>query len=166
MAYNNAGNNEGDGKVELWSRQNDVLKQLTDAEKLISIGQQLQNPVHDTDFGSKRNTISVTYMLQGCEGVLLVISPNIKDREKKEDGEEKKQGKESDTYLLYRAALNEAQKLINQSNTLGMNTVIGNKKLTKAYSILKEMALCLKNETHILGYDFKPKDNPDLAWQE
>lgn len=188
MAYNKDYSVEAKGEVELWSRQNDVLQQLTAAEKLITMGELLQNPEYDMQYGSRRNLISVTYILQGCEGILLIISPNLKDKEttsaaedyeneepapdgsgrSKPKGKKKRagKGKDSETYEIYTEALNQVRVLINQSQAYSNNKILSNSKLTKAYKILKELTYCFKEETNKLGYDFKPKEQPGEAWMQ
>lgn len=165
MAFNNNTNNEEGKGVELWSRQQDVLKQITIAEDLISKGERLQNPIYDAEFGAQRNLISLTMMLQGCDELLVVISPNLKDRKKDEDGE-RKTGTDSDIYAVLRQAMNTSQVLINQAQSIGPSTPIGRKRLEKAYGILKETRLALKEETNRLGYDFRPKEDPTEAWKQ
>lgn len=167
--YNNTGEGGGNGNVELWTRQNAVLDQITAAEKMISDGERLQNPMYDGEFGSKRNEISITMILQGCEGVLLVISPNLKDRDEGDDlvkRMKRKTGKDSNTYKTYALACNQARQYINQSKHFKPGSPINNNKLTRAYTILKELSYCLKNETNMLGYDFKPKESPYEAWEQ
>lgn len=160
---------EGGGNVELWTRQNAVLEQITAAEKIISDGERLQNPMFDSEFGSRRNEISVTTILQGCEGVLLVISPNLKDRSEDDDlaaRMKRKTGKDSNVYKTYINAINTSRMLINQSRHFKPNSPLSTSKLTKAYAILKELQYCLKDETNKLGYDFKPKESPYEAWEQ
>jgi len=166
---NNSEGGSNNTNVELWTRQNAVLDQITAAEKMISDGERLQNPMYDAEFGTKRNEISVTMILQGCEGVLLVISPNLKDRNDDDDlaaRMKRKTGKDSNTYKTYLNAVNTSRALINQSKFFKPGSPINNSKLTRAYAILKELSYCLKDETNKLGYDFKPKESPYEAWEQ
>ena len=129
-------NQEEDPKNELWQRQIDVLKSLTEAEKQLYLAMGLQNPLHDLQYGKKRNLVSVSSMLNATETMLFIVSPLLKG--------EKGDGMDSEKYELYETILTSAQQLINQSMTIGINTPIGENKLAKAYVKIRSCAALLK----------------------
>jgi hypothetical protein len=154
----------------IWSRQQDVLQQISEYEKMILEGEKIQNPYYDVIYGSKRNSISLSLIIQGCEGILRIISPSIKDpKPPKPRGSRDEikvlKGQESNTYKKYRTQLSEAQKYINQGIAFNKNPVISNSRYQRAYAILKEITYQLRRETHELGYDFQKEDSPLNAWQ-
>jgi hypothetical protein len=158
----------------LWQRQKDVLSALTEAERKISAGEDFQNPLYDATLGLKRNYISVSTILRGCEEVLKIITPNFKEKrtEKVTDaktGKEKEKttnttGIDTKKYQLYTGALASAQNDINTAKALGLGSPVSNYFLQKAYGTLKQIQYCLRQDVNDLGYDFKATDNVYDAW--
>lgn len=159
VAYNNNQSEEqAEARNELWQRQKAVLESLTTAEQLVYQGMDLQNPAYDKEFGNKRNLISVTTILRGAERILYIISPQLKDP--------KGHGINSESYTLYKKGLDQVQNTINQALALGINTPIGMKKLSDAYTKVTEIVSLLRQEVGDMGFDFKSKPKLEDEWAE
>ena len=162
MSYYNkeqtGNNNESESRNEIWQRQKAVLEALTEAEKVIYKGMELQSPIYDQEYGSKRNLISVTTMLRGAERMLFILSPQLKD--------EKGEGINSETYRLYCIILEQIQSLINQAIFLGIKKPLGEKKLGEAYEKIIKLISLLRQETADLGFDFRKKPAIEDEWAE
>lgn len=160
MSYNTNNNPapETENRNELWQRQKAVLEALTEAEKLVYKGMELQSPLYDMEFGKKRNLISVTTMLRGAERMLFILAPQLKDDEGN--------GVDSATYKLFITGLNKTQTLINQGLQEGIDTPLGQKKLGEAYILISGVLAFLRQETADLGFDFRKKPALEDEWAE
>jgi hypothetical protein len=164
MAFNNNNNPNGIGedqnenRNELWQRQKSVLESLTEAEKIVYRGMELQSPLYDAEFGIRRNLVSVSTMLIGAERMLFILAPQLKDK----TGE----GINSETYGLYKQGLEQTQALINKAIIMGINKPLGEAKLNQAYAQITELLSLLRQETADLGFDFRKKPAREDEWAE
>jgi hypothetical protein len=159
--YNNQTNNQTtntDTGRDVWQRQQDVLTHLKNAEEEIFKGIELQNPLHDQEFGTKRNLYSVTTILSGARKYHFVIQSLLTDKETTGHGSTKDQ--------LYKKAFDQTQELTNQAVSLGLQNPIAQQKLNQAYTKIMETIYLLREEVSQSELDFKKKKNPYDAWKD
>lgn len=159
VAYNNEPAEE---KNELWQRQLDVLKQLTEAENTVYKAMDMMNPVYDAELGRNKNVVVTTMMLTGCQKILSIVAPQLSDNKEEGGG----RGITSHKYERLQNEINKAQAQINKAIGIDTNSLAGQKTMQEAYNSLYILFLVLRQTTNDLGYDFKPKPSVYDAWRE
>lgn len=153
MAYYAAPNPEADTNKEAWGRQIHLLNLLTAGQLLAVQGEINQNPY---------------YLLQGCDIMLEVLGPMLKEKvpvdTAKPEGKTKEvRGIDTPTYHKYMVALAEARSLVKYSMTYKISNK--NELLGRAYEIGRALKAELLQQASNLNLDFKDRKDPMLAYK-